>query len=259
MTPQKYQTEAIILQELKFGEADKILTLYSPHQGKLKAIAKGVRRPRSQLRGQVALLNHSLVQLAPGRNLDIVSQAQVVNSFMSIKDDLRRLSCGIYVVELVSAFTPERLPSQEIFDLLRDTLHHLCHTSNNETLLSYFELHLLDYLGYRPQLHKCVACNQALKPVAQFFSPSQGGILCPECGYREPLACEVGLSALKVLRLWQSCDYATAARVKADQQLCGQIRQLMKEYINYLIEKEVKSLSWLERLSHIVPPSVTAK
>lgn len=254
MTSQKYQTEAIVLQEYRVGEADKVLTLYSPGQGKFRAVARGVRRPGSRLGGNVALLNHSLLQLARRRSLDLITQAETLDSFLSMKSDLRRLSCGMYAAELVAAFTPDQLPSQPVFDLLRDTLHRLSDPVSQETLLSHFELHLLHHLGYRPQLHKCVSCSEPLRPVAQSFSPAQGGIICPECGWKEPMASAISLNALKVLRLWQDCDYPTAARVRLDQQLSAGVRQLMKDYVGYLLDRKVKSLSWLEKLGQAPPP-----
>ncbi len=95
--PRVYQTEAIIIKRTKLGEADRILTLYTPQLGKLKAVAKGTRRPQSKLGGHVELLTHSRLMLARGRNLDIITQAQTINNFLPIKDNLERISFALYI------------------------------------------------------------------------------------------------------------------------------------------------------------------
>jgi len=247
-TPRSYRTEAIVIKKTKLGEADRILTLYTPELGKLKAVGKGTRRPKSKLGGHVELLTHSLLMLARGRSLDIVTQAQTINNFLTIKDDLRRISYGLYISELVDSFTAEHIANPGLFSLLLETLQHLSQAENCESVLRYFELHLLDLLGYRPQLQRCAGCDTPLQPATNFFSSCQGGVLCQACGYQEPVARSMSLNALKVLRLWQDCDYATARRVKLDPHLFQEMEQVLREYIRYLLERQLKSTAWLDRL-----------
>lgn len=243
-----YQTEAIIIKRIKLGEADRILTIYTPELGKLKAVAKGTRRPQSKLGGHVELLTHSRLMLGRGRNLDIITQAQTINNFLPIKDDLELISRGLYIAELVDSFTGEHIEDRRLFDLLLETLQQLSQPNDFEFVLRYFELRLLDHLGYRPQLQQCTECNSSLRPEINFFSPHNGGILCHDCGFHEPAACPLSLNALKVLRLWQNCDYATARRVKMNPDLAAELEQIMREQIKYLLEKQLKSTVWLDKL-----------
>jgi DNA repair protein RecO (recombination protein O) len=246
--PRVYQTEAVIVKRINLGEADRILTFYTPDYGKLRAVAKGTRRPRSKMGGHVELLTHSLLLLARGRNLDIVTQAQTINSFLPLKDDLKRMSCGLYISELIDSFTEEDVENRALFQLLLDTLDLLTQAKNNHTVLRYFEMHLLNHTGYRPQLRKCANCNSSLQPIANYFSSSQGGVLCPDCGYQEPFVQQLSLNALKVLRLWQDCDYPTASRIKVNSELSAELEQITRDYIRYLLERQVKSTVWLDRL-----------
>jgi DNA repair protein RecO (recombination protein O) len=246
--PRVYQTEAIIIKRFNLGEADRILTLYTPDYGKVKAVAKGSRRPKSKLGGHVELLTHSLLLLARGRNLDIVTQAQTINCFLPLKDDLKRMSCGLYISELVDSFTEERIENRGIFQIMCDTLQQLTQTTNAGITLRYFELRLLDNSGYRPQLQKCANCNQMLRPVANYFSSTQGGVLCPECGYQEPLAINLSLNALKVMRLWQSCDYATATKININAELDSELEYIMRDHIKYILDRQIKSTAWLDKL-----------
>jgi len=169
-------------------------------------------------------------------------------------------------LELIDAFTIEGTESRLLFELLLDSLRQLSEPDSSETALRYFELHLLHYLGYRPQLRRCVTCDSPLKPIVNFFSPSKGGLICPTCNSEENSRCEqtdtiaarpsfpLSVEALKVLRLWQSCDYAMSRRVKVKPGLSRELEQTLCEYIRYIAQRELRSLSWLKQLAEETVP-----
>ena len=246
--PRTYQTEAIIIKKIKLGEADRILTLYTPHLGKIQAVAKGVRRPRSKLAGHLELLTYSQVSLARGRNLDTIIGSQTVDSFLSLKSDLWLTSCALYVTELINQFTAEHDENYPLFQLLLETMHRLCQAGDKELVLHYFELHLLNEVGYRPQLQQCVFCHSPLKLVTNAFSPSAGGALCPRCSQRWPLTYPLSVNALEVLRLLQSSDYDTASKLGMNPESSHELDEVVSHYLEYLLEREVKSAAWLDVL-----------
>ncbi|MBA7648923.1 DNA repair protein RecO [subsurface metagenome] len=246
--PRTYQTEAIIIKKTRLGEADRILTLYTPHLGKIQAVAKGVRRPRSKMAGHLELLTHSQVSLARGRNLDTLTGSQTINSFLPLKTDLWLSACALYATELVNQFTADHIENHPLFQLLLDTLQKLCQTGGNELVLRYFELHLLNVVGYRPQLYQCVSCQRALEPTTNSFSPGAGGVLCPNCRYNQPLSYPISVNALKVLRLLQGDDFDTALRLKMSRALSGELLGLTRQYLRHLLEREMKSAAWLDTL-----------
>jgi len=246
--PRNYQTEAIIIKKIKLGEADRILTLYTPHLGKIQAVAKGVRRPRSKMAGHLELLTHSQVSLARGRNLDIVTGSQTIDSFLPLKSNLELTSYALYVVELINQFTADNVENYPLFQLLLETLHHLCQGGNNELILRYFELHLLNEVGYRPQLGQCVSCHSPLKAVTNSFSPSAGGVLCPSCSQSQFYSYSLSVNALKGLRLLQNSDYDTSSKLKMNPELCQELERVMRGYLKYLLEREIKSATWLDTL-----------
>ena len=249
MAARVYRTTGIIIKRYKFGEADRLLTIFTSDHGKVRAIAKGAMRPGSKLGGNVELLTHSQMMLARGRNLDIVTQAQALDTFLPMRDSLELMSCGFYLAELVDSFTEENVEDTELFDLLLDTLRRLTETGDGERMVRYFELRLLGHLGYTPQLHKCANCNRDLQPEPNFFNPSQGGILCRECGYSDMSASTISVNAQKVLRLWQRSDIDTAGRVKLSAELAREIKGILRENVRYLLEKQLKSIEWLDRLA----------
>jgi len=246
--PRNYQTEAIIIKKTKLGEADRILALYTPHLGKIQAVAKGVRRPRSKMAGHLELLTHSLISLARGRNLDTVTGSQTIDSFLPLKSDLELAAQALYAAELVDQFTADNVENRPLFQLLLETMHNLCQGSKNELTLRYFELHLLNAVGYRPQLQHCVSCRSPLEPVVNSFSPSAGGVVCPNCSQSQTLTYPLSVNALKVLRFFQNNDYETSSRLKMDPELSQEIEAVMRDYIKYLLEREVKSAAWRDSL-----------
>jgi len=246
--PRNYQTEAIIIKKTRLGEADSILTLYTPDLGKIQGFAKSLRRPKSKLAGHLELLTHSLVSFARGRNLDTITGSQTINSFLPLKSDLGLTSHALYAIELVNQFTAEHIENRPLFRLLLETMQHLCQTGDSELALRYFELHLLNAVGYRPQLQQCVACHQSLKPVTNSFCSGAGGMLCPDCCQSQPLTYPLSVNALKVLRLLQSGDYTTVSRLKMNPQLSHELEAVMRDYLKYLLERDVKSAAWLDTL-----------
>ena len=244
----EYQTEAIIIKKTKLGEADRILTLYTPGLGKIQGVAKGVRRPKSKLSGHLELLTYSQVTLAQGHNLDTITGSQTVNGFTPLKTDLWLTSYGLYVTELVNQFTAEHVEDERLFRLLLDTLQNLCHTNNRELLLRYFEIHLLEEAGYRPQLQECVTCHRPLEPITNSFCARIGGTLCPVCGLNQPFSRTISVNALKVLRFIQRNDYSAVGRLKIDAALSMELEDITRSYLKYLLERDVKSANWLDEL-----------
>lgn len=142
-----YKTEGIILKRINFGEADRILTIYTKHYGKIRAIAKGVRRITSRKGGNVELFNHVTLFLARGRNLDIISEAQVLNSYKSWRRNLKKVGFAYYFCELVDKLTPDGQENRAVFELLRDFLDKIERESLPELARS-FEERLLEELGF---------------------------------------------------------------------------------------------------------------
>ena len=246
--PRNYQTEAIIIKKTKLGEADRILTLYTPRLGKIQAVAKGVRRPRSKMSGHLELLTHSQISFASGKNIDTVTGCQTINSFMTIKNDLCLISYALYISELMNRFTEDHAEDYPLFRLLLDTLLQLHPDGENELLLRFFELRLLSNVGYRPQLYHCVSCHSPLSAVKYSFSSKAGGILCPDCAQSQPFSYNISPGALKLLQLLQDSRCDNLPCVEKNNRCRYEIEWIMRNYIRYLLERDVKSAAWLDSL-----------
>ncbi len=246
--PKTYKSEAIVLKHIDLGEADRILTLYTPNHGKVRAVARGVRKIKSRLAGHVEPVTHCSLMLARGRSLEVISQGQIIDSFALIRSDLRLTAQALYLMELTDSFTSEHVENYPMYRLLLESLRSLCSIENVEILFRYFELQLLEHVGYRPQLHQCINCRKPLNPVENFFSPSGGGILCPDCSHNEPEAKPISVNALKVMRLLQRGDYITASHLQLTSELSRELERTVQVYIRYLLERELKSPVFINRL-----------
>ena len=147
-----YRTEGVVIRQMPLGEADRILTLCSPDMGKVRAVAKGVRRTKSRLGGHLELLNRVSVSVAIGRNLDTINEASSISTFSGIRTDLRRISRAMYVAELVDCFSMEGNGNQAIYHLLLSTLLWLERAANLDLLMRWFEMRLLECPGTCPNL-----------------------------------------------------------------------------------------------------------
>ena len=243
-----YRTEAIVIKRGDFGEADRLLTLYTPKLGKARAIAKGVRKPTSRKSGHVELFTHSQLLIAKGRSLDIVTQAETIHAFRPLREDLLRTTYAYYAAELLDLFVAEGIENRPLFDLLLAMLGWLGDASDLDLTARFFELRLLSLLGYRPQLFQCVACRSQIEPASNFFSPVDGGILCASCGQNHRGAKEITLSTLKVLRFLQTRDYGTCRRIHLRRPLHRELETVMYNYITHILERNLKSVQFLKTL-----------
>lgn len=243
-----YRTEAIILKRSDFGEADRLLTFFTPHRGKLRAVAKGARKPDSRKAGHLELFSHTRLLLARGRNLDIVTQAETVESFLPLREDLLRTTYAYYAAELVDRFAGDEDEDRPLFDLLLALLGWLGQARDLALAARFFELHLLALAGYQPQLFQCVNCRAQIEPVINFFYPDEGGVLCPRCGEGRSEATPLSLNALKVLRFLQTRDYGTIRQLRVHPPLHAELETIMLRYITYILERSLKSVDFLQHL-----------
>lgn len=247
-----YRTDALILRRSDFGEADRLLTVFSSEYGKLRLLAKGVRKTTSRKAGHVELfmLTHMLV--AKGRTWDIVSQAEIVEAYRDLREDLDKTSQAYYLAELVDRFTEEHDPNAPLFELLALALAHLSHTDDPFLVLRYFELHLLSLTGYQPQLRFCVVCQEALEPVDNnYFHFAAGGTLCPTHGETRPHAEIIPLAVLKVLRYLQAQPWEKVTGLQLTPATRQHVESLLLGYITFVLERQLKSVDFLRKLRRL--------
>jgi DNA repair protein RecO (recombination protein O) len=243
------RVDAVVLRHSDYGEADRLLTLFTRQQGKMRVIAKGARKIASRKAGHIEPFTHVKLQLAKGRDMFLVTQADTVDAYLPLRDDLVLTGHAAYVLELLDRFSYEEgVESPSTFRLLTETLDRLASRSDIWLTIRYYEMRLLDNLGFRPQLMECVNCGREIQPEKQFFSFSAGGVICPRCGHGLPNLHDISMETLKYLRHFQRSSYAESTRARPSLEVRNEAEHLMQGYFTYLLERELNTPGFLKRI-----------
>lgn len=154
-----YKIEGIIIKRRNFNEADRIVTVFTKQQGKIQVKALGVRKISSRRAGHIELLNHSLLSLYRGRNLPILTEAQTIENFSTVKKSLAKVGFAYHICELIDGLCPENQENRSAFFLLENTLRRLSKDDSIGNLIAEFEAALLAHLGFYPRLRLGAALN----------------------------------------------------------------------------------------------------
>ena len=252
MGSRTYRAEAIVLKTLDLGEADRILTLLTRHFGKVKVVAKGIRRPTSRLAGYAEPLSHATYQLARGRELDVLTGAESRSTYRAVREDLDRIAAAWYVAEVADRSTAERSPAAAVFDLVETALRHLEAGHAPALVCRWWDLHLLDRTGFRPELGVCARCAGALREATNAWSPYDGGAVCTSC-VDSSLAGLPALSvrALKSLRYLLASDFAAASLLRVDEILERELERHLRAFLHHVLDREIASARLIDELARL--------
>jgi DNA repair protein RecO (recombination protein O) len=237
-----YRTEAIVLGRLDYGEADRILTVYTPQRGKLRVIAKGVRRPLSRLGPHLEYFARSNLMLAKGRELDTVTGAETVNRHLGLHADLDAYGHASHMAEILNRLTQDRQENEALYDLLASSLRLLADGVDPFVVTRHYEFALLTLLGYKPELYRCVSCETELAATANGFSSRLGGTLCPLCRTADAGSRLLSLNAQKFLRALDRDGLVRVAKLPLDASLRNELEGALGEYLRHLVERDLASL-----------------
>ncbi|OGY25664.1 MAG: DNA repair protein RecO [Candidatus Woykebacteria bacterium RBG_16_39_9b] len=248
-----FSTEAIILRRDNFGEADKLITFLTSKEGKVSAVAKGVRKITSRRAPNLELFNHVKLFLVRGKNIDNIGEVETLQSFKDFKEDLSRVGYAYKVAELVDQFAVRDQESFLLFNLFLTTLGLLDREKNNfkaPIVLIAFETKLLGIVGYKPHLTNCVRCKKQLAVKGSFFSAELGGIVDSSCAGKSILARPISVNAIKILRFFQIEDWDRIVKLSLESALQREVDQILNFYIEYLLETELKTNRLIRKISN---------
>ena len=255
MASRTYRAEAIVLKTNDFAEADRILVLFTRHFGKVRVVAKGIRRATSRMAGHAEPLTHATYQLARGRELDVLTGAEARTTYADVRDDLALIAAGWYVAELVDRFTADRVPSAPLFELLETALGGLDAGLAAPLVCRWFDLHLLDRSGFRPELAVCAQCRARLAEETNAWDPAHGGAVCAGCAagaagaaFPAPLT----VRGLKSLRYLIVSDLASAARLRLDAALTRELDRHLRAFLRYVLDRDIATAHLVDEV-HALP------
>jgi DNA repair protein RecO (recombination protein O) len=197
------RTLAIVIRTIEVFETSLVVTLFTRELGKVGALAKGARRPKSSLQGGLDLLGVSDIVVIPKASeaLDLLTEAAPVERFASLRRDLAALYAGYYVAELLNGLTDLHDPHPRLFDAARITLRHLGEPELRARRVLRFELACLRELGLMPALERCAHCGAAVDPSERtWFGLASGGVLCDACRVGPPHVVALSAGELHAIR-----------------------------------------------------------
>jgi DNA repair protein RecO (recombination protein O) len=246
------RVEAVVLRHSDWGEADRMLGLYTREAGKLRAVAKGARKLRSRKAGHLEPFTRVTLMLARGHDYWIITQAETVDAYLPLREDLVTTGYAAYIIELLDRFSYEEGENRGLYSLLVDTLARLSSGEDPFLAVRYYEVRLLDTMGFRPQLFRCVEGAEEIKAEDQFFSAQGGGVLCPRHGRAAPEARPVSTNALRFMRHFQRSSYADAARAQVPMPVQQEMETLLNYYLTYLLERGLNTPQFIKAMKRKV-------
>jgi DNA repair protein RecO (recombination protein O) len=232
--------QGIVLRSFPFGEADRVVVILSPNHGKLRTVAKGIRKTKSRFGGRLEPFTHVDLVLYEGRNLDTITQVSVIETFAHLRDDLDRVMAAGTMVEGVDAVASEGEPSLRLFLLLQRGLRALDQGPASRDLVTAFLLKLAEVIGLAPALDSCASCG---RPAESFrFSFAAGGTLCDNCRTDGAVRLRPGLT--DYLAVLAGADLGDLPEL--NPQLSGEAMGIARRFVEYHLERRLSSLAVLD-------------
>jgi DNA repair protein RecO (recombination protein O) len=247
--PRRYATDAIVLSRFDYGEADRILTLLTPTHGKVKAIAKGIRRPTSRIGGSLEPFAELKLALAQGRTFEVVTQVEVIHPWLHLRDDLVSFGTASYLAELAERTQEERHPAETVYVLLKRAYELLDAGMAPGRVARWYEMHLADELGVRPEVDRCAECGRLLEAGERYrWVPPLGGVLCERCPGPPYDRTELSLEALKLLKAYGRMDAEALAGLRVRPEVEAEVESAMRAFLGYTLDRAPKSLGFLDEI-----------
>ncbi|MBS1153543.1 MAG: repair protein RecO [Myxococcaceae bacterium] len=240
---ERFVEEAVVLASLDYGDADRVVTLFTRGRGRLSAFAAGARKSKRRFAGALELGTHLKAQLVERRGdtcrLDSVD---IVSSFFTLREDLPRISRALYCLELCRELTRDHQPHEPLFDCLLAYLTELDARRAGPTSLLKFELDALRLTGFMPRFAPCAICG-SLTGTRPRFDPEAGGVTCEGCAHRVPQGLPVTAEVVEALARLQAGE-----RTPLPPETRARCRELLNVFIAHHLGRKLKSVDFMHQV-----------
>ena len=232
------KTRGIIIRRINLGEADRILTILTEDRGKIRVVAKGVRKPKAKLGGFLELFRYNEYLLAEGRNLDLVAGAYTIDNLVGVGQNLRSVGIAYYIAETVDKLIEETQEVSRVFEIVYSSLKAISQSGDLDAIKSWFEINLLTSLGFRPEINHCVECREPLNE--GWFSFELGGILDDQHRNIDSGALPVSADELIELR---------SMGAGIPKQVSPKVTQIGAGFMEQIIDRNLRSKEFLAEVT----------
>lgn len=251
-----HKTTGFVLKSIGYGESDLIVTFYTREFGKVNGIAKGAKRSKKRFVNVFEPFSQTRM-IFSRRNRDtlaLIQSCEIIEHYELIREDLEKTLTASYFIDLADHFSPEGKVNEHLFILLADFLSALSREKASEAVIRFFEMRLLKITGFEPALGACVRCKA---PVANggkyFFYPKEGGITCAACSQPDRYDQCISAGTVRTLLLGKDLDMDKMNRVCLSEDLAAQSRNILCNFITFVLGKEMKSFKVMEQVRRYCP------
>jgi DNA repair protein RecO (recombination protein O) len=238
--------EGIVIRTTDYGETNKIVTIFSRELGKISAMARGAKKPKSRLSAVSQPFTYGYFLIQIGSGLGTLQQGEILSSMREIREDIFLTAYASFVVELTDKATEEKKNNPYLFEMLYQTLRYMNEGVDPEILALMYQTKMLPVLGLYPNFDECVICRQSNTFVA--FSVREGGFLCPFHAEQDPYCIPMSEAASKLLRLFYHFDLNRLGNVSVKDETKRQIRTALNAYYDEYGGIYLKSRRFLNQL-----------
>ncbi|MGM0365041.1 MAG: DNA repair protein RecO [Actinomycetota bacterium] len=254
-----YKAKALILKGYSLGDYDKILKMYSQHQGVLSGVARGARKPKSRFGARIGLFNLVDLEMARGRSLDIITQAEIIESFKNISSDFNKfVFCGLIAKIVLKTQTEASGPCEDLFKLIYICLREIdaCHNEDIpglKKIVCFFMARFLSVTGYAPLFDSCSRCNANLQkaPAGDRRIPVSvrlGGILCPDCASGREANTRLAPESFKFFKGLFNLKIEQVRDREVDKHALNKVYRFLENYIIYHTDCSLDSFRYLKKI-----------
>lgn len=243
------KVQGVVLKEINTGEADKIVTILTKRLGKIQALAKGARRPKSTLIAETQFLCFSDFVLFKANDMYDVRSCELIESFYNIRTDMEKLTYASHLVELVNEVSDENMSCQKLLQLLLNTLHMLANSDKPQDLIAIiFEIRLMSIIGFTPQIIECTECK-TVSSENMLFSSKLGGIICKECISKDKTAISISAGTLSALRYIVYSDMKKIFSFDVSDSVLCELKAVSSQFLLTHLNKKFSKLEFLDTLN----------
>ena len=244
---QKY--EGIVIRTSDYGESDKVVVVYSKEAGKIAGMARGAKKTNSRLASSTQPFTNGYYVVHTSRGLGGMRQAEIIQSFRGIREDIFKTAYAAYIVELLDRSTGEKEQNPFLYELVLQTLQYIDEDYDPDIITNIFEMKMLNVLGIYPELQKCVLCGNT---EAQFgYSIKENGLLCHQCFEREPYFLRVSQQTIKLLRVFYFFDLNRLGNISVKQTTKDELKRVIDMIYDEYSGLYLKSKKFLKQVDHL--------
>jgi len=249
-----HKTEAIVLNRRDFRETSAIANFYTRDFGKMSGILKGIKGQPAKFASQLELFSYNDIIFYQKRNssLHLVSQCDIIDNFNSIRQNIFKVGISSLMMELISAIMPQEDANEEVFNLILAILKELETNNNPDKIMTIFKIKILALSGFKPHFDSCVSCG--FKVVGQSkFSLERGGLLCSRCCNKDLKARSIFRGTVASILYIENNDFKNNLNLGINPQIKKELDVILNAFLNFHLEKELKSQKVLNKLATELP------